>query len=895
MGQDSDEKWHSKEPEEIAKRLNVDLSLGLTEKEAKLRLEQHGRNKLKEIAGKSALRLFIDQFLSTLILLLIAASVISYFIGNIKDTIVILIIVFLNALLGFVQEYRAEKAIAALRLLEANYVQALRDGNVQNIPAELLVPGDVVIIEAGSRVPADLRLIKTFDLKVNESALTGESLPVTKKESVVEIGDKPSLADRHNMIFSGTSVSYGRGTGIVVATGMNTELGKIALLIQSIKAEKTSLQKRMSKLGKQLTGVAIALVFIIFIAGIARGLEAKIMLLTAISLAVAAVPEGLPALITIALSLGAQKMTSEKALVRKLPAVETLGSVTLICSDKTGTLTENKMTVKLAYANSVAFTIDKNAIKPSGNEDLGPKGRDSLTLLFKSSVLCNNAFLEKTAGNQGFQIVGDPTEGALLEAARLLEIDKAEAEKNEPRIEEIPFTSERKRMTTINKTDRGYVAYSKGAVDILLSACDYFLQNGEAKPLSSKDKAHILRINDEWAGRGTRVLGVAYRDISPTVNLKDEKEVEKELVFIGMMGMTDPPRKEVKEAIRICRQAGIRPVMITGDHMLTAMAIAKELDMCDERCGVISGSELETMSLEELEKAIDEVSVYARVSPQHKLKLIDAYKDRGQIVAMTGDGVNDAPALKKADIGVAMGITGTDVSKEASDMILMDDNFATIVTAVKEGRVIYDNIRKFFRYLLSTNSGEILTMFFGIILGFPLPILPIQILWINLVTDGLPAIALGFEKAEPDTMMRPPRDPKESLFARRLGVHVVWVGFFIAAGTLGVFRSALSRPSDQTMAFMTLAFFQMFHVLAIRSEKESLFKQGIFSNKLLIGAVFLTFALQLSITYLKPLQAIFDTVSLSITELLLCVAVSSLIFFAVEIEKSILRTKTLIN
>lgn len=862
--------WHLLDTEVVLEKLRTGKN-GLSSDEAKERLAKYGPNLLKEAPKKSPFLLFLKQFTDVLVLILIAAAAISAFTGDVTDTVVIIFIVFLNATIGFTQEYRAERAMEALKKLEAPVVTVIRSSSHTKIPSQDLVIGDIIELSAGEKVSADIRLIEAYNLNVEEAALTGESLPVEKNTKPME--GTAALADRKNMSFMGTIITYGRGIGVVTATGMDTELGKIAHLIQEVKDKKTPIQERLERMGKWLALVALILCAVIFTAGILRGEPMQLMLLTAISLAVAAIPESLPAVITIVLALGAYRMVKANALIRKLPSVETLGSVTTICSDKTGTLTLNRMSAEFIY------TID--GLEKEWNVDDRITGK-----LLHAMVLCNDANIE------GAKRTGDPMELALLQAGIHTGITKEDALRNYPRLNELPFDSSRKRMSTIHRTpDNKYIAFVKGAVDSLLEISPYILTDSGVKEMGNADKEQMLIYNEEMASKGVRVLGFAYRDAKKEIQ---PDESENDLVFIGLVGLKDPPRDEARDAVSQCRDAGIRPVMITGDHPATAAAIARDVGILSADDRSMTGRELADISDEEFKSVVESISVFARVQPEDKIRIVNALREKGHIVAMTGDGVNDAPALKGANIGIAMGITGTDVSKEASDMILLDDNFATIVSAIKEGRIIYDNIRKFIRYMLSTNSGEVLTMFFAILLGMPLPLLPIQILWVNLVTDSLPALALGLEPAERNVMKRLPRDPKESIFSRGMWQHIIWVGFLMAAGVIFVMWYEL-RNSDvrhmQSMAFFTLAMFQMANVMAIRSERESLFRIGLFSNAKLLGAVLLTFTLQLLITYLPPFQKIFKTTSLSPLELFLCLAVSFTVFIAVEAEKAFFRRR----
>ncbi len=862
--------WHQKEIKEIFEDLHTS-SQGLPPEDARQRLQKYGPNELKEKKKKTPLMMFIDQFRDFMILVLIAAAIVSGIIGELSDTVAIIVIVCLNAAVGFVQEYRAEQAMAALKKMAAPTAIVMRNGMPANIPATHLIPGDIVVLEAGMVVPADVRLIEAARLKVEEAALTGESVSVEKHTESLRDEDLP-LGDRKNMAYKGTLISHGRGMGAVVATGMDTELGKIASMIQEAEETKTPLQKRLAAFGQKLAIAVLAICAIVFGIGLLRGMPPLLMLLTAISLAVAAIPEALPAVVTIALALGARKMVSRNALIRKLPAVETLGSVTYICTDKTGTLTLNKMTVEKIYMDGNVLTA----------KDLKQEmGKDLLAAL----ALSNDAHAD-ASGN----IVGDPTETALYSIARDKGYDKKELGNNFPRAAEIPFDSERKCMTTIHRRPDGkYISFTKGAIDALIDKSTDILTAGGLKDL---DAAEILAVNEKMSTSGLRVLGIAMRKWDALPEDVSPESVEAKLTILGLVGMLDPPREEAKEAVSMCKTAGIKPVMITGDHPLTAKAIAERIGIiADNAKAIITGRELEKLSLEDFEERVLHITVYARVAPEQKLKIIKALQDRGHFVAMTGDGVNDAPALKRADIGIAMGITGTDVAKEASHMILLDDNFATIVKAVREGRMIYDNIRKFIKYLLTTNSGEILTLFLAPLVGLPIPLLPIHILWINLVTDSLPALALSAEPAEKDIMERPPRHPKESIFAHGLGFHAIWVGFLMAVIVIFVQAWAIRTEHShwQTMVFTVLCLTQLGHVLAIRSEKESLFTTGIFSNKYLIGAVVLMFILQMATVYVPLLNPIFKTEPLTLSELAFTLVLSSIIFFAVELEKLLKR------
>jgi P-type Ca2+ transporter type 2C len=845
---------------------------GISDAEAKQRLAEFGPNELQEKKKRTILLMLLDQFKDFMILVLIGAAIISGVIGELADTLVIVAIVVINAIIGFIQEYRAEKAMEALKKMAAHNATALRDGAIAKVAAAELVPGDVVMLEAGSLVPADIRLVESAQLKAEEAALTGESVSVEKHARALYDEQLP-LADRKNMVYKGTAISYGRGTGVVVATGMKTELGKIASMLQDEEEVKTPLQKRLATFGRKLALAVLAICLIVFGMGLVRGEPILLMLLTAISLAVAAIPEALPAVITISLALGAKKMVSKNALVRKLPAVETLGSVTYICSDKTGTLTVNRMTVEDFFVNGQ-------------NLKTGDQTLPQFDFLMKGLAVSND--VQRSA--EGV-LMGDPTEVAIYDVAEKTGYNKYELEKSLPRLAEIPFDSERKRMTTFHRLPSGgIVSFTKGGVDVMLDKADTMWTDGGLIPVN---RDRLLAANNEMAERGLRVLCLAMRSWDAVPDTVTCEIVEVKLSILGLVGMMDPPREEVREAVNLCKTAGIRPVMITGDHPVTARAIAQRVGFLEpsDHDNVMTGQDLERLSLTEFEEKVENIRVYARVAPEQKLKIVKALQDKGQFVAMTGDGVNDAPALKRADIGIAMGITGTDVSKEAAHMILLDDNFATIVRAVQEGRKIYDNIRKFIRYLLTTNSGEIWTLFLAPFFGLPVPLLPIHILWINLVTDGLPALALSVEPAEGEVMKRPPRHPKESVFARGLGFHAIWVGLLMGAATLAIqwWSIASANSHWQTMVFTILCLTQLGHVLAIRSEQQSLFKIGLLSNKLLLGAVVLTFLLQMATIYIPVLNKVFKTEPLTAMELLITIAASSIVFFAVEVEKLVIR------
>ena len=904
--------WYKLPISEALQKLGTNPQEGLSGDEIRVRLEQRGPNELVEKAGKEPWRIFLDQFKEIMVVILIVAALVSAALGEWLEVVVILAIVVLNAILGFTQEYRAEKAMAALKKMAVPTVRVRRGGHVMEIPSTDLVPGDIVLLEAGNIIPADGRLLENASLKAEEAALTGESEPVEKQVAVPD-GDDLAVGDQRNMLFTGTSVTYGRGEMVVVETGMDTELGKIAGMLQGVEPDKTPLQKRLDVLGRTLAVAAVLIIAVVVVTGWLRGDDLETLFLTGVSLAVAAIPESLAAVVTITLAIGGQRLLKQNALIRKLPAVETLGSVTVICSDKTGTLTENRMTVTIldVAGNTEALDtmvhrqednlLEARLADPQTSPDLA-----ALSVLVRTGALCNDAVLE--TDDEGIvHAIGDPTEAALVLAARELGFEKSTLEAEFPRVSEVPFTSERKRMTTLHRMtptvreydvpwrDAPYVFLTKGAVDSLLEITSEVLVDKEFVPLDQELKTRILDANADFAQQGQRVLGVAFRIWNSTDLPEDEALVEADVAFVGLVAMMDPPRSEVKEAVATAREAGIRPVMITGDHPLTAFQIARDLsiaqeDRCLDHC--VTGQELQKMSSDDLEQVVDQVAVYARVAPEHKLRIVEALQDQGEIVAMTGDGVNDAPALKKADIGVAMGITGTDVSKEASDMVLLDDNFATIVAAVEQGRVIFDNIRKFIKYTLSSNTGELFVMLIGPFLGMPLPLLPLQILWINLVTDGLPGIALADEKKERGIMKRPPFGPKESVFSRGVGIQIIWIGLLMGAVSLLVgyqFWRIDPEGPWRTMVFTTMVLGQMGNALATRSSTDSFFRIGPLSNRLMVYAVLGTSVLQLALIYVPLAQRIFKTQPLSAQELLICMLASLVVFVAVEVYKAVKR------
>ena len=856
--------WHTLSPEDALGRLDSDAARGLTEAEAAARTGRYGPNDIREGRRRSHLAMLLAQFSDFMILLLIAAAILSGFIGDIEDTAVILAIVILNAMVGFVQEIRAANAVAALRRMTAPVAVAVRGGHPRTLPAKALVPGDIVLLEAGNAVPADLRLIETAGLRMGEAALTGESAPVEKLVAP-ETGNQ-ALPERHCMAYKGTMVLNGRGRGVVVATGMATELGRIAAMLEGADNARTPLQQRLALFGRQIATAALVICALIFGIGLLRGEAPLLMLLTALSLAVAAIPEALPAVVTVLLALGASRMAKAKALIRRLPAVETLGSVTTICSDKTGTLTLNEMRLTDAWVAGRHLAADA----------LNPREPATLALL-RALLLCNDTALDE-AGD----VLGDPTEVALWRAAQAAGLERAREVARAPRIMEIPFDSTGRRMTTLHPDGEGLVSYTKGAPEAVVPLCTSMAAASGTAPAAHEA---IMRAGAEMAGNGLRLLAVACGNW--VQKPESPEELECGLEFLGLVGLLDPPRPEAGEAVATCRIAGIRPVMITGDHPVTARAIARTLGILDGSGPVMTGQELQALDDDALRRRVMETNVYARVDPGQKIRIVTALQANGEIVAMTGDGVNDAPALAHADIGVAMGQGGTDVAREAASLVLLDDNFATIVAAVREGRRIYDNIRKFVRFVVACNSAEILTIFLAPFFGLPAPLLPIQILWINLVTDGLPGLALAAEPAEPDIMTRPPRSPREGLFAGGMFWEVAWTGLVMAAITLLTEAGAI-RAHDtrwQSMVFTVLTFVQMWQILAIRSARVSLFQQGVMSNPRLLGAVALTFSLQLAVIYIPGVNAAFGAAPLSLPELAVSIAASSLIFVILELVK----------
>ncbi len=866
----SSDSWHTSSASEAAKLLQIDMTSGLSEEQVKSRQQHYGPNVILTKEGRSVWRILQQQFSDFMIIVLIIAAIVSGLVGEPEDAIAIVVIVLLNAVVGFMQDYRAEKALAALKKLAAPTATVRRNGQIEVIPTDQLVPGDVVILEDGNLIPADLRLSHIAQLQVNEAALTGESQPVDKISAALQDAEL-AIADRLNVAYKGTVVTRGRGEGVVTATGMQTEIGKIATLLTDEDVTKTPLQKRLARFGKRLAILILCICAVIFVTGLLRGEPTVLMFLTAVSLAVAAIPEALPAVITVSLALGAKKMVRLNALTRSLPAVETLGSVTYICSDKTGTLTENSMHLEALYCDGA---MHKKVID-NGSDVWG---------LIARALLLNNDVSKSVDG----KLRGDPTEVALYQGIQQAGYQKTQLLVDLPRIDEIPFDADRKRMTTIHQHDDAYISFTKGAAESIVDICENVLTSDGLQAL---DKKEIQQQIQQMASQGYRVLGVAYHNWNRQPHALNANQVESDLTFLGLVGLIDPPRSEAFDAVSLCKSAGITPVMITGDHPATALAIAERLGIASPDKRVLTGADLDQISDEQFEEIVREVRVYARVTPAQKIKIVKALQDLDEYVAMTGDGVNDAPALKRADIGIAMGQKGTDVAREASQLVLLDDNFATIVSAIREGRRIFDNIRKFIKYTLTSNSGEVWVLFLAPFLGLPIPLLPIHILWINLVTDGLPGLALVTEKGERGVMKRPPRPPNESIFAHGLWQHMVWVGLLIGAVSLVAQSWAIHTGSDawQTMVFTTLTFAQLAHVLAIRSERESLFSIGVFSNRYLIVAIVLTFLLQLATIYVPFLQPIFKTQPLTLNELAICCALASLVFVAVEIEKWLVR------
>ena len=905
--------WHNLTAEQTIDSLESDSEKGLSTEQIASRQQHYGLNELQEGKGRTTLEILWEQFTNIMLVMLILVAVVSAVLDLKKavfpkDAVAIFAIVILNGILGYLQESRAEKALAALKKLSSPKVRVIRNGKPLEVAAKELVPGDIMLLEAGVQIAADGRLIEAQNLQVREAALTGEAEAVTKQANRL-LEEDASLGDRVNLVYQGTEVVQGRGKVIVTKTAMETEIGKIAAMLQAVETEPTPLQQRMSQLGNVLVTGALLLVAIVVLGGVLRSGWGQFenLLETSLSMAVAVVPEGLPAVVTVTLAIGTQRMVRRNALIRKLPAVETLGSVTNICSDKTGTLTQNKMVVQQIETPSFSLKVTGEGYAPVGEfksptTPYNAVAQLEVDRLLKECVVCNDAILQQQQGD--WTILGDPTEGALLTLAGKGGFYRETLNQTMPRVGEIPFSSERKRMSVICQDsedwDKGvdYILFSKGSPELVLERCTSIQQGEKLVPITDAQRNQILEQNNQMAGNGLRVLGFAYRPIASIPDIEAAEEAESQLVWLGLVGMLDAPRKEVREAVLRCREAGIRPIMITGDHQLTAKAIAYELGIAQPGDRVLTGQELEKLSQTDLEKEVDDVSVYARLSPEHKLRIVQALQKLGKFVAMTGDGVNDAPALKQADIGIAMGITGTDVSKEASDMILLDDNFATIVAATEEGRVVYDNIRRFIKYILGSNIGEVLVIAAAPILGLGgVPLSPLQILWMNLVTDGLPALALAMEPAEPNVMQRPPYSPKESIFSRGLGSYMVRIGIILAILTIILMEWAYFHTQNtpgnperwKTMVFTTLCLAQMGHALAIRSDTQLSIQMNPFSNPYVLSAVVLTTVLQLLLIYVEPLRNFFGTHLLDGTELAICFGFSALMFVWIEAEKLVYR------
>jgi Ca2+-transporting ATPase len=887
--------WHALEASNVVRALRTSPDEGLSTKEAEKRSVEFGPNELEEADRPSLLQMVLDQFNNFIVIVLIVAAVLSAVLGDYIEAIAIMAIVLLNAILGVIQERRAEEALAALKRLAAPDAQVVRDGRRSTIPARELVPGDVVFLEAGNYIPADLRLVETVNLRIEEAALTGESVPVSKDARLVLTQDQ-ALGDRRNTAFSGTLVSYGRGKGVVVSTGMRTQIGMIAAMLQSVREEPTPLQTKLDQLGRTLGWAALAVCSMVFLIGWLRGIDPLEMFLVAVSLAVAAVPEGLPAVVTITLALGMREMITRHALIRRLASVETLGSTTVICSDKTGTLTQNQMTVTRMWVDGHQFEVTGSGYEPVGDFRMDGKAIDlsdypAATTALWVAALANDAQVEnerKDDGGSGTRVVGDPTESALLVAALKAGATREELERAYPRIDEIPFDSNRKRMTTVHKIKdplpedvspfydgelrEWEVAAIKGAPDIVLNLCTHTQGiEDQARILDESGRERILEANASMARSALRVLAVAYRVEQDVPDEATPEKVEHDFIFVGLIGMIDPPRPQARPAIETARKAGIRTVMITGDYPDTAEEIAEEIGLLQVGHGVLTGTELDQLSGDGLLERVAKTDVFARVSPEHKVRIVDALKESGEIVAMTGDGVNDAPALKRSDIGVAMGVTGTDVAKETADMVLTDDNYASIVSAVEQGRIIYANIRKFVFYLLSCNLAEIVVIFLAILAGLPSPLTPIQLLWLNLITDGAPALALGMEKGDPDTMERPPRPPQEPVINRPMRLRIGIQTIAIAAVTLTAYLMGIALapgiPEEaKTMAFVTLSFSELLRAFTARSENYPLLRIGVFSNRVMLYAVATSLLLLIAVVYIPFLQPIFDTVPLGITE-----------------------------
>ncbi len=909
-----DTTWYTMQVNEVIRSLCTNIDSGLRHAEAENRLKKSGHNQLAEKEGISPLMLFLGQFNDFIVWILIAAAIVSGFLGEWLDALAIIAIVIINAVIGFIQEFRAEKSLAALQKMVAPFSKVLRDGEIHSIPSREIVPGDIVLLEAGDYVPADGRLCSSFSLRTQEASLTGESTPVNKSTEPLQNPSLP-IGDRKNMVFMGTSVTSGKGTCVIVTTGMHTELGKIAGLIQEAGKEETPLQRKLEVFGKKLVYLCLGIVAIVFLLELWRKDPLLEAFLISVSLAVAAIPEGLPAIVTIALALGVQRMVKRHVLIRKLPAVETLGCATVICSDKTGTLTQNGMTVRKLFANGKTIDISGTGYTPEGNftfnnMPLSEIDRRRVMFVLGIGTLCNNAHLKKN--DHAWTVIGDPTEGAILSAAAKAGLWKENLQKKFPLASEIPFDSDRKKMSTVRKTPHSVLLVcQKGAADVIIKDCTKIYIDGELKDLTKDDIQAIVSENNKMAGAALRVLGIAFKPLDlETINQAPDT-IERDMIFAGLLAMIDTPRPEAKDAVALCHKAGVTTVMITGDHKNTAQAIGEELGFLHNNGKAVDGVELDTFPDDVLEKEVAKIAVYARVSAEHKLRIVKAWKKQGAVVAMTGDGVNDAPAVKEANIGVSMGITGTDVTKEASDMVITDDNFASIVAAVEEGRGIYDNIKKSIHYLLSCNAGEILTMLLASLCNLPLPLFPIQILWINIATDGLPALALGVDTVDPDIMKRPARRSTEQIIDRNLGTLILFQGFLIAASTLlaylyvlfytstmtpgylyywftnEVMPCALTGDVDRarTVAFCVMVIAQLFHSFNCRNTRRSLFKIGVFTNKKLLLATGLSLTMQVVIISIPYSEDIFKVTPLGLKDWIIVFGFSSLTFIVMEIIK----------
>lgn len=869
--------WYQQSVNEVRQVLNTSVETGLTSLEAKKRLEQYGPNELTHKKGPGIFQMFLEQLKDYMIIILIIASIVSILVGEYTDSIIIIAIVIINAVLGVSQEYRAEKALAALKKMSAPNAKVIRDGASMTVSSGDIVPGDVVVLETGDYIPADVRLINSINLKVEEAALTGESVPVEKHAEATLEGDI-GLGDQVNSGFMSTIITYGRGTGIVTSTGMNTVIGSIATMIQEVPQEDTPLQKKLTQMGKMLGTACLAICGVVFLLGLFRGEKLLSMFMTAISLAVAAIPEGLPAVVTIVLAIGMQRMVKKNAIMKKLHAVETLGGTTVICSDKTGTLTQNQMTIVKMYIPGMEMSVEGDGYKPSGTifEDVRPVKLDeepAVHRLLEIQALCNDARLEYLTDNlrDEWHIVGDPTEGAMVVVAAKAGIDRSSINKEHPRLQEIPFDSDRKLMTTFHGGQDGLLySFTKGAPDLLIQRCTRIMRrSGIIESISQSDVNAILEENHELASHALRVLAMAFKPITQVPVQPSPERDEMDLVFCGLVGMIDPPRAEAIEAIKVCKSAGIRVVMITGDYRDTAAAVARQLGIIESDDQVLGGSDLNKLSDEQFSEAAKTVNVFARVSPEHKVRIVQAMKENGNIAAMTGDGVNDAPALKRADIGIAMGITGTDVTKESADMIITDDNFASIVSAVEEGRVIYSNIRKFVFFLMSCNVGEVLIVFLAMLFGWPIPLLPIHLLWVNLLTDAFPALALGTENKEPGVMKEKPRDPNASIIDRSMVINIAVQSSVMTAAILGAFYIGWSTEGieyGRTYALLTMCLSELIRAYTCRSEKSTVFELGVFTNKSLNLATVGCLALLMIVAFVPGLRNVFSLTQLNLND-----------------------------